>query len=150
MARTAATKKNPRRRAWLLCLAVVLVAMVVGFFVWKRPDNALRIATASVADVMCSGVFVSGMEPERAFNESFADDKGLAFLLPHIHYAVDRSAGASRSTGTGTSPALPRITRDTVVRCLANAECRHAERSARRAAHGRNVANSYPDCSTFA
>lgn len=87
----AMRKKNTAVGTWLLYFVMALVVMLAGLFLWKRPDNALRIATASISDVMCSGVFVSGMQPERAFSESFADDNGLARLLPHIRYAVDRA-----------------------------------------------------------
>ncbi len=71
----------------------MLLLIVVGLVVWKRPDNALRIATASIADGMCSGVFVEGMSPERTFTESFATERGLKPLLRGLHYAVDRGRG---------------------------------------------------------
>ena len=76
---------------WLLRGLILLLVVLAGLVAWKRPDNALRIATASISDVMCSSVFVSGLAPQRAFDESFADDKGLARLLPHLHYTVDRA-----------------------------------------------------------
>jgi hypothetical protein len=68
----------------------VLVFLAALVF-WKRPDHAIRVATASIAEVMCSGVFVEGMTPERAFTESYADDKGLKPLRRGLHYAVDRA-----------------------------------------------------------
>jgi CubicO group peptidase (beta-lactamase class C family) len=70
---------------------VGLLVILFGLILWKRPDNAIRIATASISDVMCSGVFVSGLPPQRAFDESFATDKGLKVLLPGLHYVVDRA-----------------------------------------------------------
>lgn len=70
---------------------MALLVVLTGLMLWKRPDNALRVATASISDVMCSGVFVSGLTPRRAFAESFADDKALTRLLPHLHYTVDRT-----------------------------------------------------------
>jgi hypothetical protein len=60
-------------------------------FFWKRPDHAIRVATASIAEVICSGVFVEGMTPERAFTESYAYDKGLNPLKRGLHYAVNRA-----------------------------------------------------------
>jgi len=71
-------------------MGAVLVVLAILFF-WKRPDHAIRVATASIAEVMCSGVFVEGMTPERTFTESYADDKALKPLSRGLHYAVDRA-----------------------------------------------------------
>jgi CubicO group peptidase (beta-lactamase class C family) len=76
---------------WLACALGALPVVLAGLFFWKRPDQAIRVATASISDVMCSGVFVEGMTPERAFAESYADDKGLKPLRRGLHYAVDRA-----------------------------------------------------------
>ncbi|MFK2874568.1 serine hydrolase domain-containing protein [Dyella lipolytica] len=76
--------------AWLLCIVVAVLLALAGLGLWKRPDHAIRVATASVSDVLCSGVFVSGLAPDRVFAENYAADKGLALLLPHLHYSVDR------------------------------------------------------------
>jgi CubicO group peptidase (beta-lactamase class C family) len=76
---------------WLWRGLLALLLLIVGLLLWKRPDNALRIATASIADGMCSGVFVEGMSPERTFAERFATERGLRPLLRGLHYAVDRA-----------------------------------------------------------
>lgn len=68
-----------------------MLVVLAALFFWKRPDHAIRVATASIADVMCSGVFVEGMTPERAFTESYAYDEGLKPLKRGLHYAVDRA-----------------------------------------------------------
>lgn len=71
----------------VLCIVVFVLA---GLCIWKRPDHAIRVGTASISDVLCSGVFVSGLAPDRVFAENFAADKGLALLRRGLHYSVDR------------------------------------------------------------
>ncbi|WEN14015.1 serine hydrolase [Rhodanobacter sp. AS-Z3] len=68
-----------------LLLVVLLAALVV----WKRPDRALRVATASVAQTLCAYVFVSGQTPERAFAENILPQRGMHILLRGLHYRVD-------------------------------------------------------------
>jgi CubicO group peptidase (beta-lactamase class C family) len=75
---------------WLFRAVAIGLAIMTGLGLWKRPDNALRIATASVSHALCSGVFVSGLAPDRVYAENVAADRGLALLLPGLHYAVDR------------------------------------------------------------
>jgi CubicO group peptidase (beta-lactamase class C family) len=72
-------------------LLVALMLLVVGaaLVAWKRPDRALRIATANVAQTLCADVFVSGLTPDRAFAEDIAPLRGMRILLPHLHYVVD-------------------------------------------------------------
>jgi len=81
---------------WLRAVAIV-IAVLAGIGLWKRPDDALRVATASVSHALCSGVFVSGLAPDRVYAENVAADRGLALLLPGLRYSVDR---VNRRIGT--------------------------------------------------
>jgi CubicO group peptidase (beta-lactamase class C family) len=73
----------------MLCIVLALVVVLALLAAWKRPDRALRVATADVAQTLCAGVFVSGLAPERVFAENIAADKGMHILLKHLHYTVD-------------------------------------------------------------
>ncbi|WP_426689807.1 serine hydrolase domain-containing protein [Rhodanobacter ginsengiterrae] len=75
-------------RATLL-MALLVVLTLAALIAWKRPDRALRVATANVAQTLCAGVFVSGLAPERVFAENIAPLRGMRILLPHLHYTVD-------------------------------------------------------------
>lgn len=79
--------KGMVRRGLLFSFA--LVAVVAGLTAWKRPDRALHVATANVAQTLCADVFVSGLAPNRVFAENIAPQKGMHILLPHLRYAVD-------------------------------------------------------------
>jgi CubicO group peptidase (beta-lactamase class C family) len=76
-------KKITRVGLW----AALLLA--VALFAWKRPDRALQVATANVAQTLCAYVFVSGQAPERAFAENIAPLPGMHVLRRGLHYAVD-------------------------------------------------------------
>lgn len=72
-----------------LLFGFALVAVVAGLIAWKRPDRALQVATANVAQTLCADVFVSGLAPDRVFAENIAPEKGMHILLPHLRYVVD-------------------------------------------------------------
>ena len=77
--------------ARIVCsLFLVLLLSMAGFCLWRRPDRAIRVATANVAQTLCTGVFVEGLAPDRVFAENIAPMKGMHILLPRLHYAVDR------------------------------------------------------------
>jgi CubicO group peptidase (beta-lactamase class C family) len=79
--------KGTIRRKFLITFA--LVAVVAGLIAWKRPDRALQIATANVAQTLCADVFVSGLAPDRVFAENIAPMQGMRIVLPHLRYTVD-------------------------------------------------------------
>lgn len=72
-----------------LAAILVLALIATGLIVWKRPDRALQVATASVAQTLCADVFVSGLAPDRVFAENIAPMQGMRILLPHLRYAID-------------------------------------------------------------
>ncbi|GGY18029.1 serine hydrolase [Rhodanobacter panaciterrae] len=74
---------------WKFLITFALVAVMAGLIAWKRPDRALQVATASVAQTLCADVFVSGLAPDRVFAENIAPMQGMRILLPHLRYAVD-------------------------------------------------------------
>ena len=82
-------------------LASVLVLLVFGLIAWRRPDRALRVATANVAQTLCADVFVSGLAPGRVFEENIAPIPGMHFLLPHLRYNVDRARRTVNATWHG-------------------------------------------------
>lgn len=70
--------------------AFLIVVLVAASIAWKRPDRAMRLATANVAQTLCAYVFVSGQAPQRAFAENIAPLAGMRILLRGLHYDVDR------------------------------------------------------------
>ena len=76
----------------LLSGAVVLV-FVVGLIAAAvfRPDRAIRVGTASISQVMCTGIFVSGLKPETIYAEEIVPRPGAKVLLKRLTYQVDAS-----------------------------------------------------------
>jgi CubicO group peptidase (beta-lactamase class C family) len=84
------------RRLAILSGAVFAGILVAGIFL--RPDLPLRIGTGTVAHDLCSGVFVSGLDPDRVFNDSLAPRAGLSLIAGGMSWRVDwtkRSVTAS-------------------------------------------------------
>lgn len=55
-----------------------------------RPDRPMRIGTGAVAHDLCSGVFVSGLDPDRVFVDSLAPRAGLSLIARGLSWRVDR------------------------------------------------------------
>lgn len=101
----------------VLAAALLLVLLVVVLVARKRPDRALRVATANVAQTLCAYVFVSGQTPAQAFAENIAPLRGMHILLPHLHYTVDTARRKAPPAGAAAlSPRRPGI-RTTVAHC---------------------------------
>lgn len=89
-------------RPWVECLAIVAAACF-----WSagceivRPDRAIRAATGSVSEQLCSAAFVSGVDPERFYAETLAPEGGMNLIAPALAYEVDREAREVRATVAG-------------------------------------------------
>jgi hypothetical protein len=87
---------NKTMRATLL-VALMLLLVLAALMAWKRPDRALRVATANVTQTLCAEVFVSGLAPDRAFAENIEPLRGMRILLPHP--ALRGGHGAAQGDG---------------------------------------------------
>lgn len=63
---------------------------VMGWFV-LRPDRAIRAGTGAVSQTLCSGVFVSGLDPDRLYEEALRPNPGLHRLSRRLRYEIDRT-----------------------------------------------------------
>ena len=80
---------NGRRLPGIAC--ALIVAIVAGLIVVRRPDIAVRSATGSVADALCAKTFVSGLDPQASFAE-IMDRPGIRRLKFGMRYQLDRAA----------------------------------------------------------
>jgi CubicO group peptidase (beta-lactamase class C family) len=77
----------------LIAGALVLFLVVAALGVWaiiRRPDRAIRVATAFVAHNVCSKTFVSGLDPQTVFTET-AERDGIRRLRWGLSYRLDRA-----------------------------------------------------------
>ena len=70
--------------------AIVLAALAAPAAIY-RPDRAIRVATAAVADVVCAKTFVSGLDPQAVFAETM-ERPGIRRLRLGMQYQLDRAA----------------------------------------------------------
>lgn len=76
-----------RRRLTVLLLLALPAALAAGFAFARRP---LGVGAAFASHVLCSGVFVSGLEPARVFEETIAPTPAFRGSLWALSYQVDR------------------------------------------------------------
>ena len=78
-----------RRRMTLMCAAAVMLGpLALG--AWRARDVP-RVATGFVASVLCSGTFVSGLDPENVFVETTAAMPGARLISWALKYKLDRA-----------------------------------------------------------
>jgi CubicO group peptidase (beta-lactamase class C family) len=86
---------------WILASAFALVlAALAGLGVHFRPDRTIRLATGSVAHMICTKAFVSGLEPQAVFAETM-DRPGFRRLRHVMKFEVDRKARAVEASTLG-------------------------------------------------
>jgi hypothetical protein len=70
-------------RGFFVAIAVVAVVGIL----YLRPDRAIRAGTGTVAQTLCSEVFVSHLRAEDVYREALAPGEHL--LSRHLHWSVD-------------------------------------------------------------
>jgi CubicO group peptidase (beta-lactamase class C family) len=94
---------NKRRHARRVvpALGIILLAGMLVLVVRYRPDQAIRVGTASVSQVLCEEVFIAGLDPQRVFREEVEPKAGLRPLLKHLRFELDRRGGSVRTSWLG-------------------------------------------------
>jgi CubicO group peptidase (beta-lactamase class C family) len=102
---TIAVKRKP---AIILVLSVAILTPLA--LVGARAQDAPHIATGFVSHVLCSAVFVSGLEPDRVFADTLDAMPGVGLIGWALAYRVDRNRGQVTTTllGLGESRAVYR------------------------------------------
>ena len=75
-------------RTWTALVLAIPVALGVYFL----PDRAIHVATAVVADSLCTRTFVSGLDPQAVYVETM-ERPGIRRLRWVMNYQLDRTAG---------------------------------------------------------
>jgi CubicO group peptidase (beta-lactamase class C family) len=83
----------------LIVVAVALLGGIVWF--WHGPARGIRVGTAVVSKTLCSGVFVSGLDPDLLYAEAIKPIPGQDQLAKRLKYSVDRAAKQVTATWLG-------------------------------------------------
>ena len=88
------------RNILIVVLVAVGVALPVGWFV-VRVAPGIRVGTAVVSKTLCSGVFVSGLDPDQLYAEALLPNPGQTRLAKRLKYRVDRDRREVVATWAG-------------------------------------------------
>ena len=90
-----------QRRFLYSALFFTLAVALAGAVLAIRPDRAIRVGTGVVSHTLCSGVFVSGLDPNQLFAEALEPNPGLNMLSKRLRYEVDRTRREVVATWAG-------------------------------------------------
>jgi CubicO group peptidase (beta-lactamase class C family) len=90
---------TPWKGVLVAAVAIVLAALA-GLGVHFRPDRAIRLATGSVAHVICSKAFVSRIDPQTVFAETM-ERPGFRRLRHVMTFAIDRPSQTVEASTLG-------------------------------------------------
>jgi CubicO group peptidase (beta-lactamase class C family) len=90
-----------RSRKILLTLGAGSVVLCAGLWFFVRISRGIRVGTAVVSHTLCSGVFVSGLDPDSLYAEGVKPIPGQDLLAKRLKYVVDRNARQVTATWAG-------------------------------------------------
>ena len=77
------------RRGFVIALGVFVLILIAASAI-IRPDKLIRIASGAASQNLCSGTFVSGLDPDRVFAEEVRPG-GMGLIAWALDYTVDRN-----------------------------------------------------------
>ena len=77
------------RRLFLIFATTTVVGALV--LTAARARDVPKVATGFVANILCSGTFVSGLDPDRVFSETTAAMPGAGLITWALDYKLDRT-----------------------------------------------------------
>ncbi len=80
--------KLKHKGRWIAAASALIVTMVASLIAIYRPDRAIQVATASVSQLMCEQVFISGLNPQRVYDEEVQPKSALRPLLKRLRYEI--------------------------------------------------------------
>jgi hypothetical protein len=90
-------------RKFPMILAVAIGGALLCALIWflHREARGIRVGTAVVSQTLCSGVFVSGLDPDALYTEAVKPNPGQTLLAKRLKYSVDRAAKEVTATWAG-------------------------------------------------
>jgi CubicO group peptidase (beta-lactamase class C family) len=88
---------RPLRIAILLAITAILFLAILLF----HESRGIRVGTAVVSKTLCSGVFVSNLDPDALYSEAVKPIPGQTLLARRLKYVVDRQSRQVTTTWAG-------------------------------------------------
>ncbi|MGA3004296.1 MAG: serine hydrolase [Acetobacteraceae bacterium] len=89
-----------RRGLWFVAAIAVVAALGVGFL-YVRRMRPVSVATGTIAQVLCTEVFVSHLAAEDVYRETLAPALGSGLMANHVHWSADRQHRTVTATWFG-------------------------------------------------
>lgn len=134
--------KGSHARRLVPALGIVLLGGMLLLAARYRPDQAIRVGTASVSQVLCEEVFIAGLDPQRVFREEVEPKAGLRPLLKHLRFELDRRSASVRTSWLGHFTSVSRYREG--YGCRTGADRVQASEVARRSAPAREPVPGEP------
>lgn len=79
-------------RGVMRMVVLAVSAAMVGLAIWfaARLGTAIRVGTGVVSHTLCSGVFISHLDPEQLYADAILPNPGQAKLARRLRYTIDR------------------------------------------------------------
>jgi len=78
-----------RGRARAVALAAGAAVLSIGLWFSTRVNTEIRVATGVVSHTLCSGVFISHLDPEQLYADAILPNPGQAKLAKWLRYTID-------------------------------------------------------------
>jgi hypothetical protein len=93
--------RDARKGLKILLIGAAVVLLVGVAWFWYGSARGIRVGTAVVSKTLCSGVFVSGLDPDLLYAEAIKPIPGQDQLAKRLKYNVDRGAMQVTATWLG-------------------------------------------------
>ncbi len=90
-----------RSTAFILIVAGAMATLFAGIALAVREARGIRVGSAVVSQILCSGVFVSGLDQDRLYAEAVKPIPGQTLLSKRLKYVVDRPGRQVVATWAG-------------------------------------------------
>src|ERR1019366_10470161 len=81
-----------RGRICAAALAAGGAVLCIGIWFSARVNTEMQVATAVVSHTLCSGVFISHLDPEQLYADAILPDPGQAKLAKRLRFIIDRKS----------------------------------------------------------
>src|ERR1700678_301254 len=91
-----------RTRNIFIVFVAVVALLCAGIWFFAHLGRGIRVGTGLVSQTLCSGVFVSGVDPDQLYAEAIKPIPGQTRLAKRLRYEIDRKGRQVIATWAGS------------------------------------------------